>query len=39
MAVLAAIEDGVLEWIGSEYLDFEIDQDPDRERVRRVIGS
>ena len=38
VAVLAAIEDGVLEWIGSEYLDFEIAQDPDRERVRRVIG-
>ena len=38
VAVLAAIEDGVLEWVGSEYLDFEISQDPDRERVRRVTG-
>jgi hypothetical protein len=38
VAVPAAIEDGVLEWVGSEYLDFEIGQDPDRERVRRVTG-
>jgi predicted nucleic acid-binding protein len=38
VAILAAIEDGVLEWIGSEYLDFEISQDPDRERVQRVTG-
>ena len=38
VAILAAVEDGVLEWVGSEYLDFEIGQDPDRERVRRVTG-
>jgi len=38
VAVLAAVEDGALEWVGSEYLDFEIAQDPDRERVRRVTA-
>ena len=36
VALLAAIEDGIVEWIGSEYLDFEVEQDPDRERVKRV---
>jgi predicted nucleic acid-binding protein len=36
VALLAAAEDGRLDWIGSEYLDFEIGQDPDGERVRRV---
>ena len=36
VAILAAVEDGAIEWIGSEYLDFEVDQDPDRERVGRV---
>src|SRR2546427_10159245 len=36
VALLAAIEDGIVGWIGSEYLDFEVEQDPDRERVKRV---
>lgn len=36
VALLAAVEDGALEWVGSEYLDFEVAQDPDRERVRRL---
>jgi predicted nucleic acid-binding protein len=36
VALLAAIEDGTVEWIGSEYLDFEVGQDPDDERVKRV---
>lgn len=36
VALLAAVEDGVAEWVGSEYLDFEVGQDPDGERVRRV---
>ena len=36
VALLAAIEDGIVEWIGSEYLDFEVGQDPDDERVNRV---
>src|SRR2546426_4018893 len=36
VALLAAIEDGIVEWIGSEYLDFEVEQDPDGERVKRV---
>ena len=27
---------GTVDWIGSEYLDFEVEQDPDNERVRRV---
>jgi predicted nucleic acid-binding protein len=38
VALLAAIEDGALEWVGSEYLDFEVSQDPDLERVHRVSG-
>lgn len=38
VALLAAVEDGALEWVGSEYLDFEVSQDPDRERVRRLSG-
>lgn len=36
VTLLAAVEDGALEWVGSEYLDFEVSQDPDRERVRRL---
>jgi predicted nucleic acid-binding protein len=36
VALLAAIEDGAVQWLGSEYLDFEVTQDPDRERVRRI---
>jgi hypothetical protein len=36
VALLAAVEDGVVEWVGSEYLDFDVGQDPDGERVRRV---
>ena len=36
VALFAAVEDGIVEWIGSEYLDFEVEQDPDDERVRRV---
>ena len=27
-----------LDWIGSEYLDFEVEQDPDAARVRRGRG-
>jgi hypothetical protein len=34
VALLAAVEDGIVDWIGSEYLDFEVEQDPDDERVR-----
>ena len=37
-ALLDDVEGGALEWVGSEYLDFEVTQDPDRERVRRVQG-
>jgi hypothetical protein len=36
IALLAAVERGEADWIGSAYLDFEIEQDPDGERVRRV---
>lgn len=36
VSLLAAIEDGIVEWVGSEYLEFEIGQDPDGERVSRV---
>jgi predicted nucleic acid-binding protein len=36
VALLAAVEDGIVEWVGSEYLDFEVEQDPDGERVRRM---
>jgi predicted nucleic acid-binding protein len=35
-ALLAAVEDGAAHWVGSEYLDFEVGQDPDGERVKRV---
>lgn len=35
VALLAAVEDGIVEWIGSEYLDFEVGQDPDGEPRRR----
>ena len=38
VALLAAVEGGIVEWIGSEYLEFEVEQDPDDERVRRVRG-
>ena len=38
VALLAAVEDGTIDWIGSEYLDFEVEQDPDDARVRRVRG-
>jgi hypothetical protein len=38
VALLAAVEDGVAEWVGSEYLDFEVGQDPDGERVKRVTS-
>jgi hypothetical protein len=34
--ILAAVDQRRVELIGSDYLDFEIDQTPDRERVRRV---
>jgi hypothetical protein len=36
IALLAAVERGTVDWIGSAYLDFEVEQDPDGERVRRV---
>ena len=36
VSLLAAVEDGRVDWIGSEYLDFEVEQDPDDERRRRV---
>jgi predicted nucleic acid-binding protein len=36
VALLAAVEDGTADWIGSAYLEFEIDQDTDRERKDRV---
>ena len=36
VALLEAVEAGLVEWVGSDYLDFEIGQDPDSERVRRV---
>jgi hypothetical protein len=36
VALLAAVEDGTVDWVGSEYLDFEVEQDPDGERVRRM---
>jgi predicted nucleic acid-binding protein len=41
-AILAAVEAGKVELVGSEYLDFEIAQTPDRERcdrVRTLLGS
>lgn len=36
VGLLAAVESGRVDWIGSAYLDFEVEQDPDGERVRRV---
>ena len=30
VGLLAAVESRRLDWIGSEYLDFEVEQDPDR---------
>lgn len=36
VALLAAVEDGIVDWIGSQYLDFEVEQDADAERVRRM---
>lgn len=36
VALLGAVESDLVEWVGSDYLDFEISQDPDPERVRRV---
>lgn len=36
MALLEAVEGGFVEWVGSGYLDFEISQDLDPERTRRV---
>ena len=36
VGLLAAVEGGRVDWVGSSYLDFEVDQDPDPERVRRV---
>ena len=36
VGLLAAVEGGRVDWIGSAYLDFEVEQDPDGERVRRV---
>ena len=36
VALLAIVEDGLVEWIGSEYLEFEVEQDPDGERAERV---
>ncbi len=36
VALLAAVEDGLVESVGSDYLDFEIRQDVDPERVRRA---
>ncbi len=32
----SVIEDGTVEWVGSEYLEFEVGQDPDGERVKRI---
>jgi hypothetical protein len=36
VGLLAAVESGRVDWVGSAYLDFEVEQDPDGERVRRV---
>lgn len=36
VGLLEAVESGGVDWVGSAYLDFEVEQDPDRERVRRV---
>ena len=36
VGLLAAVESGRVDWVGSAYLDFEVDQDPDAERVKRV---
>jgi predicted nucleic acid-binding protein len=35
-SLLAAVEEGRVHLVGSEYLEFEIDQTPDRDRARRV---
>lgn len=34
--MLAAVESGRVDWVGSAYLEFEVEQDADGERVRRV---
>jgi hypothetical protein len=36
VTLLAAVEDGALTWVGSEYLEFEVAQNPDRERATRI---
>ena len=36
VTLLPAVEDGQVDWIGSAYLDLEVEQDADSERVRRV---
>ena len=36
VALMEGVESGALEWIGGDYLDFEVGQDPDRERVQRL---
>ena len=36
VSLLAAVESGRAEWVGSAYLEFEVEQDADGERVRRV---
>ena len=36
VGLLAAVERGRADWVGSAYLDFEVDQDPDAEPVKRV---
>src|SRR5262245_36556101 len=38
VALLAFVEDGTLQWVRSEYLEFEVSQDPDHERVQRVTA-
>lgn len=35
-ALVAAVENGVVEWVGSDYLDFEVSQIPDPERKTRI---
>lgn len=35
-SLVSAIEEGRLELVGSDYLDFEVSQNPDLERARRV---
>jgi len=36
VALLEGVENESREWIGADYLDFEVTQDPDRERVGRL---